>query len=204
MNSPNEREISNFKKGGRMKPKNIKKVLANRNLRNKTKRKLKQQGIQDYYAQRMQDSQNFSRRNRDKVTESIAKASGLFSPDDPEPFEYKPIDSQVGPLNKQRDYTVDRAQMRNQRAKAGLASLMFTPSGADSGVSPNPRRPLLNDSMMIKSTASPPQISSTNYNAQSMVGAFSGRPGVASPGKDSRNIKLDPINKCKSILSLNL
>ena len=65
-------------------------------------------------------------------------------------------------------------------------------------VSPGPRRPMLNDSVMFKSTASPGQMSTTMYNAQSMVGALSGRPGVQSPGKDSRNIKLDPINKCKS------
>ena len=40
----------------------------------------------------------------------------------------------------------------------------------------------------------------TIYNAQSMVGVISGRPGVTSPGKDSRNIKLDPINMCKDNL----
>lgn len=123
--------------------------------------------------------------------DSIAKAGGAFSPaaDEPEPFEYKPIDSQIGSLGK-RDYTVDRAQMRNQ---ANLASLVVSSGPADA-ISPNPRRPMLNDSVMFKSTAGPAQAAGGMYAHQSMVGALSGRPGVQSPGKDSRNIKLEPID----------
>jgi hypothetical protein len=162
----------------------------------KTKRKAKQQGIKDYIGSRVHENQNFTRINRNKIQESLANASGMYSYDEPEKFEYKPIDSQIGPLRKERDYSVDRAEMRNQRANAGLASLVLSP-GADPSMGSGPERPLLNDSVMFKSTNAPGQMAGTMYNAQSAVGAISGRPGVSSPGKDSRNIKLAPINMCK-------
>ena len=197
----NNKEVRNQKMQRRQQNNvGMKKTLQTRgNFRAKTKRRAKQQGIKDYVASRVMDSQNFSRINRNKVQESLAQASGLFSPDEPEPFEYKPIDSQIGPLRKERDYSVDRAGMRNRQANAGLASLVISP-GADPSMGSGPRRPLLNDSVMFKSTNAPGQMTGTMYNAQSMVGALSGRPGVSSPGKDSRNIKLDPINMCKQIL----
>jgi hypothetical protein len=206
---------------------NTKKNVSTRgNFRTKKKVKAKPQGktqgIKDYYAQRLQDSQTFSRINRDRVTDSLVRASGLFSPkeqqDQQEAYEYKPIDSQIGSLMKQREYSVDRAQLRNQRNNGNLASLVV--SGIDSAISPNPRRPYANDNLMFKSmikTKSP--MSTTMYNAKSMVGTLNDtqggtldrqgerpgeqhvdRPGVRSPGKDSRNIKLDPINLSKSLL----
>lgn len=185
----------------------LKKNLQSRgNYRTKNKRRVKPQGIKDYYNSRVQDSQNFSRINRSKVQESLAAASGLFSPDETtEPFEHKPIDSQIGPLRRERDYSVDRAGMRNRNANAGLASLVLSP-GADPGMSHGPGRPLLNDSVMFKSTNGPGHMAGAMFNTKSVVGALSGRPGVSSPGKDSRNIKLDPINmgtfKCILVLSL--
>lgn len=150
------------------------------------------------YMKRFQDSQTFSRIRRDPVADSMNKASGLFSPgsDDPEPYEYKPIDSQIGSLMK-RDYTVDRSQMRAQRNQNNLASLVVSSGKGESAISPNPRRPMLQDSLMFKSTNTPGAAGATMYANQSMVGALSGRPGVSSPGKDSRNIKLDPIDMCK-------
>lgn len=177
------------------------------NYRKQIKRKVKQpQGIKDYYNSRVQDSQNFSRINRSKLQESLAAASGMFSPDETtEPFEYKPIDSQIGPLRGDRDYSVDRAGMRNRNANnAGLASLVLSP-GADPGMGHGPGRPLLNDSVMFKSTNGPGHLAGTIYNnTKSIVGPLSGRPGVSSPGKDSRNIKLDPINMGKPTYSNTL
>lgn len=171
----------------------LKKGIASRGNFRKGKRSKKPQGVKEYYMKRFQDSQTFSRINRDKVSDSLNKAGGLFSPEEPEPYEYKAIDSQVGSLMK-RDYTVDRARMRNQN---NLASLVVSSGKGDSAISPNPRRPLLNDSMMFKSTNSPAQMMGGTLYNQSIVGALSGRPGLASPGKDSRNIKLDPIDMCK-------
>jgi hypothetical protein len=179
---------------------NTKKNISTRsNFRSKKKVKPKPQGIKDYYAHRLQvqDSQTFSRINRDKVSDSLAHASGLFSPEEqPEEYEYKPIDSQIGSFMKQRDYTVDRAQMRNQRNNANLASLVVSGGAKDSAISPNPIRPYMNDSIMFKSmNKNKSPMATTMYNAKSMVGTLNNeRPGVRSPGKDSRNIKLDPID----------
>lgn len=183
---------------------NTKKNISTRsNFRAKKKIKAKPQGIKDYYAQRLQDSQTFSRINRDRVADSLAHASGLYSPEDQtEEYEYKPIDSQIGSLMKQRDYTVDRTQMRNQRNNANLASLVVSGGGKDSAISPNPIRPYMNDSIMFKSmNKNKSPMAATMYNAKSMVGALNNndRPGVRSPGKDSRNIKLDPIDISKNL-----
>ena len=171
----------------------IKKSIASRGNFRKTKRSRKPQGPGEYPMPRFQDSQTFSRIARGGMADSVSKPGGLFSPDEPEPYEYKAIDSQIGPLVR-RDHTVDRSQMRNQN---NLASLVVSSGKGDSAISPNPRRPMLADSLLFKSTISPQTKGGNSFNQQSITGALGNRPGVASPGKDSRNIKLDPIDMCK-------
>jgi hypothetical protein len=171
----------------------VKKNIATRGNFRKTKRSRKPQGPGEYPMPRFQDSQTFSRIARGGMADSVSKPGGLFSPDEPEPYEYRAIDSQIGPLVR-RDHTVDRSQMRNQN---NLASLVVSSGKVDSAISPNPRRPMLADSLLFKSTISPQTKGGNSFNQQSITGALGNRPGVASPGKDSRNIKLDPIDMCK-------
>ena len=174
----------------------IKQSIASRGNFRKTKRSRKPPGAANYPARALQDSQAFSRIARGPVGDSASRPGGLFSPDEPEPYERKPIDSQIGSAWK-RDASVGRAGMRNQ---ANLASLVVSSGKGDQAISPNPRRPMLADSIMFKSTISPN--SNGTFNQQSITGALGNRPGVSSPGKDSRNIKLDPIDMCKLHLSL--
>jgi len=152
-------------------------------------------GVKDYM-NRFQDSQTFSRINKNQVTDSI-NTIDLFNQnkDEPEPYEYKAIDSQIGSLMK-RDYTVDRSQMRNQN----LASLVVSTGKPDSTISPNPRHARLNDNLMFKSTNSPGNVlQGMMLNHNTITGITDSR-NFASPLKDTRNIKLEPIepNSIKS------
>ena len=92
----------------------LKKSTAVRGNFRKNKRGKKNVGVRDYM-KRFQESQNFSRINREKVQESINNM-GMYASNkqDSESYEYKAIDSQIGSLIK-RDYTVDRSHMRNQK-----------------------------------------------------------------------------------------
>ena len=140
---------------------NLKNSIASRGNFRKNKRP-KRNGESKNYMPQFQDSQTFSRIKNKGIAESISKGVSLFSPtqDEPEPYEYKAIDSQIGSLMR-RDHTVDRSQMRNN-----LASLIVT-SGKDSTISPNPRNARLNDSLMFKSTNNPNQtLNSIIYSAQ--------------------------------------
>lgn len=142
---------------------NLKNSIVSRgNFRN-NKRKNNNTDSKIYNPQ-FQDSQTFSRIKPKNMTDSINKAMSIYSPtnEDPEPYEYKAIDSQIGSLMK-RDYTVDRSQMRNNN----LASLVVTSGKPESGISPNPRQARLNDSLMFKSTNSPNQtLNAIIYSAQ--------------------------------------
>lgn len=174
----------------------LKKGIATRGNLRRNRRGKKAQGGREYYAgnRQFQDSQTFSRINRDKITDSINKGMSLYSPnavEEPEPYEYKAIDSQIGSLYNRRDYSVDRTHMRNQN---NLASVVLTGGKVDSTISPNPRHPRLNESLMFKSTNSPANIGRNMFGKQSMVGGLMNSRGIASPLKDGRSIKLDPID----------
>lgn len=149
-------------------------------------------GVKDYMnMKRFQDSQTFSRINREGVQESLNNLGIYNNKDEPEPYEYKAIDSQIGSLMK-RDYTVDRSHMRNQN----MASLVVSSGKHDSTISPAPRIPRLNDSLMFKSTVSPQNmVQSIIMNNHNTI--TSGEPpkrNIVSPSRDSRNIKLEPIS----------
>lgn len=166
---------------------NIKKRLISRG-KIKTKNKVKKSlGVRDYM-KKFQDSQTFSRINHAKVQESINNMA-MYSPnkDENEPYEYKAIDSQIGSLMK-RDYTVDRSQMRNQQ---NLASMVMTRGKPESTISPAPRVPRLNDSLMFKSTNSPNPGQGLMFNHNTISSVNAPQRNVVSP---SRNIKLEPIN----------
>lgn len=169
---------------------NLKNSIASRGNFKKNKRPKKNNESKNYMPQ-FQDSQTFSRIKNKGIAESISKGVSLFSPthDEPEPYEYKAIDSQIGSLMK-RDYTVDRSQMRNNN----LASLIVTSGKVDSTISPNPRLARLNDSLMFKSTNNPNQtLNSIIYSAQEDLNKIQLNRNVVSPSKDNRNIKLEPI-----------
>jgi hypothetical protein len=170
---------------------NLKNSIASRGNFRKNK-KPKRNGDSKNYMPQFQDSQTFSRINNKGISESINKGISLFSPtqDEPEPYEYKAIDSQIGSLMK-RDYTVDRSQLRNNN---NLASLIVTSGKVDSTISPNPRHARLNDSLMFKSTNNPNQtLNSIIYNAQEETKKLTLNRNLVSPSKDNRNIKLEPI-----------
>lgn len=187
----------NMKQQLRMNPNmnsiSIKKAIATRgNIRKKQKAKktMVGGGVKDYM-KRFQDSQTFSRINREQVQESINNMAMYSSNrDEMEPYEYKAIDSQIGSLMK-RDYTVDRSQMRNQQ---NLASVVLPSGRIDSTISPNPRMPRLNDSLMFKSTNSPNAVHGMMFNHNTISGVDPlPKRNIASPSRDSRNIKLEPL-----------
>ena len=168
----------------------LKKPIATRGNFRKNKRGKKNVGVRDYMKY-FQESQNFSRINREKVQESINNM-GMYASNkqDSENYEYKAIDSQIGSLMK-RDYTVNRSHMRNQQ---NLASLVVSSRKPESTISPAPRVPRLNDSLMFKSTNSPNLPHGMMFNHNTITG-LEQKPtrNIASPSRDSRNIKLDPL-----------
>ena len=170
---------------------NLKNSIASRGNFRSNKRQNRNPESKNFMPQ-FQDSQTFSRIKPKNITESISKGMTIYNPtnDEPEPYEYKAIDSQIGSLMK-RDYTVDRSQMRNN-----LASLIVTSGKGDAAISPNPRNARLNDSLMFKSTNSPNQtLNSVVYNAQEESKKLRLNRNVVSPSKDNRNIKLEPIDR---------
>lgn len=169
---------------------NIKKSIATRGNIRRGRKVKKSNGVRDYM-KRLQESQNFTTINRNKVQESINNM-GMYAGNkqESEKYELKAIDSQIGSLMK-RDYTVDRSHMRNQQ---NLASLVVSSGKPESTISPAPRGPRLNDSLMFKSTNSPNLPHGMMFNHNTITG-LDNKPtrNIASPSRDSRNIKLDPL-----------